>query len=272
MKRQITVMAVLALAVGLLTGCGDKYEAVDSTVFIEKDGSVLSTDIESFDPATYDESGLKSFVEETIDAYTAEHGNASVSLKDLTFEDGQAKLTIQYASVADYTAFNEIELFSGSLAEALAAGYTFDGEFAQIKDGTKTLCDASAFLNGDGYKVVIIKANTNVHVNGKVQYVSADNVAMVDTSTVSISNENGADDTLVADDTEIADTQSEVVDTMTDSPSDADEGSVGEDDLLLDEENTEVVFVFDEDDQKREDSTASVNSNYTNKYTYIIYK
>ncbi len=59
---------------------------------------------------------------------------------------------------------------------------------------------------------------------------------------------------------------------MTDSPSDADEGSVGEDDLLLDEENTEVVFVFDEDDQKREDSTASVNSNYTNKYTYIIYK
>lgn len=272
MKRLITVITVLAFAAGLLTGCGDKYEAVDSTVFIEKDGSVLSTDIESFDPATYDESGLRSFVEETIDAYTAEHGNASVSLKDLTFEDGQAKLTIRYASVADYTAFNEIELFSGSIAEALAAGYTFDGDFAEISDGVESLCDASAFLDGDGYKVVIIKANTNVHVNGKVQYVSAQNVAMLDTSTVSISNENGAEDVIAAEDTETPDTQTEAVDAMTEDAGSADEGSVGEDDLLLDEEDTEVVFVFDEDEQERKASTASVNSSYTNRYTYIIYK
>lgn len=272
MKRFTTVLVVLAFAVGLLSGCGDKYEAVDSTVFIEKDGTVLSTDIESFDPATYDESGLKSFVEETIDGYTAEHGKNSVSLQDLTFEEGQAKLSIRYASVSDYTAFNEIELFSGSLAEALAAGYTFDGEFAEISDGERKICDASAFLNGDGYKVVIIKANTNVHVNGKVRYVSAQNVAMLDNSTVSISNENTMDDSVVADDTEVEDTQTEVVDAMTENPSDADEGSVGEDDLLLDEEDTEVVFVFDEDEQQEDDSASSVNSSYSNKYTYIIYK
>lgn len=272
MKRHSAFLAVLALAVGLLSGCGDSYEAVDSTVFIQKDGTIVSTDIESFDTANYDESGLRSFVEEAISEYTAEHGSDSVELSDLVIEDGQAKLTIKYASVTDYSKFNEIELFSGSIAEALAAGYNFDGEFAEYKDGKKTLCDASAFLNGDGYKVVIIKANTNVHVNGKVKYASVSNVALVDSSTVAISNSYTAEDEMLADDTEETETQEDIIDVMTSDPSSADEGSIEDDDLLLDEGETEVIFEFEERERPQTNRPSSENSSYTNVYTYIIYK
>lgn len=272
MKKFAAVFVALSFAVGLMTGCGDTYEAVESTVFIQKDGTILSTDIESFDPGTYDESGLKSFVEEAISDYNADHGVESVKLNDLSFEDGKAKLSIEYASTIDYTKFNDIELFNGSIAEALAAGYNFDGEFAEFKDGKKTLCDASAFLNGDGYKVVIIKANTNVHVNGKVKYASVKNVSMIDSSTVAISNE-AVQEEVVEDEPEETETVEPVVDEITEDPSAADEGSIDDDELLLDEEEEEeVVFVFDETERPQVERPASINSNYTNVYTYIIYK
>ena len=272
MKKAATLLAMLVCSAGLLVGCGDSYEVKDSTVFVEKDGAIISTDIESFDVNTYDESGLKEYVSEAIDEYTQKNGTDSVKLKNLTVEDGQAKLTLEYASVEDYSKFNEIEMFSGSLAEALAAGYSFGGEFYEIKDGTFTLCDASSFLTGDGYKVVIIKSNTNVHVKGTVKYTSCQNVAYVDNSTIAISNDNNPEEEIVVEETQATEEATEeAVDVMNPDPLSADEGSVGDEDLLL-EEDTEIVFEFEERERPASRPSSSQNSNYTNVYTYIIYK
>jgi hypothetical protein len=278
MKKCTVMLAVCALSIGLLSGCGDTYEATESTVFVEKDGTVLSTDIESFDPSSYDESGLQTYVEDAIRTYTDEHGADSVKLKDLSFEDGNAKLSIAYASVADYSDFNGIEMFSGSIAEALAAGYLFDGEFAEFKDGKKTLCDASAFMDTDGYKVVIIKANTNVHVNGKVKYASVQNVSLLDSSTVAISEEYNSTDDLLAESTESTEesdvtetTEEEAIDAMASETVSTDEGGIEDDEFVLEDEDTEVVFTFEEQERPKNENASSTGS-YTNIYTYIIYK
>jgi hypothetical protein len=275
MKKCTAIIAVLALSIGLLTGCGDTYEATESTVFVQKNGTILSTDIESFDPGYYDESGLRSYVEEAISDYTEEYGSGTVKLKDLSFANGVATLSIEYASVSDYSEFNGIEMFTGSIAEALAAGYSFDGEYYDFSDGNQSLCDASAFLDTDGYKVVIIKANTDVHVNGKVKYTSVQNVSLVDNSTVAISNANNSADDVLAEDTEgTGETETEeAVDAMTTETVSTDEGSIGDDEFVLEEETeTQVVFEFEEQERPQTDDSVSSNSSYTNVYTYIIYK
>jgi hypothetical protein len=188
-------------------------------------------------------------VEEAISDYTEEHGSGTVKLKDLSFADGVATLSIEYASVSDYSEFNGIEMFTGSIAEALAAGYSFDGEYYDFSDGNQSLCDASAFLDTDGYKVVIIKANTDVHVNGKVKFASVQNVSMVDKSTIAISNANNSADDVLAEDTEsTGETETEeAVDAMSTETVGSDEGSIDDDDFVLEEETeTEVVFEFEE--------------------------
>jgi hypothetical protein len=168
-------------------------------------------------------------------------------------------------------------MFTGSIAEALAAGYSFDGEYYEFQDGNQSLCDASAFLDTDGYKVVIIKANTDVHVNGKVKYASVQNVSMVDNSTVAISNANNSTDDTLAEDTENTEaeteTEEETVDAMSTETAGTDEGSIDDDDFVLEEETeTAVVFEFEEQERPKTEDSVSSNSSYTNVYTYIIYK
>lgn len=58
-----------------------------------------------------------------------------MKLKSLDVEDGKAHLTVSYGSSKEYSAFNGTDMFCGTIAEALAAGYDFDAEFASIEDG-----------------------------------------------------------------------------------------------------------------------------------------
>lgn len=79
-----------------------------------------------------------------------------------------------------------MELYTGSVAEALAAGYSFDGSFASVKNGKIKACESSAFLDDSSYKVVVIRGNTNVKVKGTICYVSTTNTSYVDAQTIAI--------------------------------------------------------------------------------------
>jgi hypothetical protein len=265
MKKTITTLLALVLCIGMLTGCGTNYATEESTVFVQKDGTVVSTDVESFSD-TYDEGELKTYVENAISEYTAQYGEETVTLKDVAVADGKATLILSYASPEDYARFNGIELFTGSIAEALAAGYDFDVDFADVTGDTPTECSASAFTGEDGYKVVVIKTNTNVNVSGKICYVSQKNVSLVDKKTISIAVGNQLiEGAAVTEETE------EVEETTEATPEEVvDEGSVSEDEILTGEdEDTEIVFDFGEEE---EPYVSSENSSYSSVYTYIIYK
>ena len=268
MKKFGQVLLLLLLCVGV-SGCGTSYKADESTVFVRKDGKIVSTDVEDFDEKTYDKDGLEKYVKNEISAYNDKNGKGSVSLKKLEFADNKATLTIAYNTASDYEKFNDMELFTGSIAEALAQGYAFDGEFASVSGGKITPCKSSDFINDSGYQVVIIRGNTNVKVKGKIAYVSTENTGYVDEQTIAIkegtsllSDKAGKDSTESEKGTEAAmpedSTQVQEAD-----------GSVSEDDLLnVTEESTEVEFHFDEADKEKEDSA----SEFSQVYTYIIYK
>jgi hypothetical protein len=263
MKRVITTILALMLCLGLMTGCGTSYLTEESTVFVQKNGKVVSTDVESFS-SPYDEAGLKTYVETMISEYTAQYGEDTVKLKDVGVVDGQATLILEYASPEDYSRFNGIELFVGSVAEALAAGYDFDVDFADVSGETPVESSSSAFINQDGYKVVIIKTNADVNVSGSICYVSQENVSLVDKKTISI----GVGNHLFEGEVEPEETEAVEETTQSEMAEPADEGSVSEDEILTGEdEDTEIVFDFGE-----EETFVASESSYSGIYTYIIYK
>lgn len=265
MKKFSSMVLAVLLCVGMFTGCGTSYKADESTVFVLKDGKIVSTDVETFDEKAYDKDGLKDYVKKTINDYNEKNGKKNIALKNLNVNDKKAALTISYDSADDYEKFNDIELYTGSIAEALAAGYSFEGDFASVAGGKIKACENSAFLDDSSYKVVVIKGNTNVKVKGTIAYVSTANTRYVDAQTIEIQDgnsllakESATESTQEATEAETENTQAQEV-----------TGAVSDDDLLnATEEESEVTFDFKEDDTKTKDSIKE----FSQVYTYIIYK
>lgn len=266
MKKYSAICLVIALCVTMLAGCGTSYSAEESTVFVQKHGKIVSTDVEDFDENTYDKDGLEKYVNETIDKYTSENGKNTVKLKELSVKDNSAVLTLEYKDAKAYSGFNGEELFTGTIAEALAAGYRFDTEFASVKDGKAgEAVDSSEFLDDD-LKVVIVKANLDVNVKGKICYLSTQNTSLKDKSTVSI--REGQNLLSKAEESEAGTQETEAAEAVTEVTETEESGSVDDDEMLTGtEEETSVTFDFPEEEENKDTS-----DEFSNVYTYIIYK
>jgi len=189
MKRIGCAILAVFMAGSLLAGCGS-LETENSIVYVQKKGKVQTLDVEAFDKSYYSEADFKAFAQEAIDAYNMSHETDAVTLTEFTLEEDVARLEIEYKSVADYSAFNEITLYQGTIAEAVGDGYLFDVDFSKVEKGEVTgSATRSDILAEDGLSVVIIKANTNVKVGGNICYVSSENVTVTDKDTVSIYDE-----------------------------------------------------------------------------------
>lgn len=244
----VVLVVVIIIGVFVLGSCSG-YEADANTVYLLKDGKVVSNSIEDFDENTYSKNDLKNYIKEVVNTYNAEHQNA-VKQKSLSIKDGKAVLVMEYASVDTFEDFDGTDIFVGSLADAMAAGYTFEGDFANVADGKVKFATAEEFLNGD-YKVVIIKANVNVSLEeGQICYVSSENTESVKDGVVVIKNGANILANVALEDSEDTEIATEVDDVIMDE------------ELLLGlEESIEFDFGDEED-----------TNQYSSVYTYIIYK
>lgn len=199
MKKLVCMVLCILLLAGLLSGCGTTLEGEESVVYVDKKGAVSSLDVETLDADYYDASELETFVKEAVAEYTEENGRNAVKLESLTAEDGKAKLKMKYKTAEDYAKFNGIELYQGKVVDSLAAGYIYDGDFASVKDGAVAgSATKQEIYAEENLKVVIIRANTNVRIDGEICYVSCENVKLTGPDSVSIregyylENGNGA--------------------------------------------------------------------------------
>ena len=255
----LAVVLILVIVIGavVLGGCGAGYEdETTNTLFILEDGKVVSTDVEAFDENTYNKNDLKSYTNQVIKAYNDENGKNSVKQKSLNIKDGVATLVLEYASADVYEDFIGTEVFVGTVAEALEAGYTFEDQFAKVGDALPQAIDGASVVKDGSLKVVVIKANMKVSVEGDILYVSTKNVAEVKENYVVI--KNGVD--LL----ELAAQSTETTETELTSEMEGTNGSISEDELLNPEEEEEtIVFDF---------GVEETGSQYSDVYTYIIYK
>lgn len=265
MKKITAISLMLIMCVGLFTGCGKNYTAEKSTIFMLDDGKVVVTDVEEFDGKTYSEDELEDYIDETVDAYNETHEKGSVKCKKLKVDDETKKATLimEYATAEDYVAFIGEDAFNGTLAEALAAGYSFEGEFASIDDKQKaTACDYDSFKNEEGLRVAIVKQNVNVNVDGKILYASSTNTKMIDESTIEI----GEGLSLLKKAMESTEDGTESVEKVvtTEAEEEGSDGAVSEADLLAESTESDEEVTFDFGGAAQDDTNAV--------YTYIIYK
>ena len=245
----LVLVLVIALAVFLLESCGTDYTKADTnTVYVLKNGKVISKDVECFDSKMYSKDALERYIKENVDTYNKSYGRASLKQRAFKVEKGVATLVLEYADTTVYENVNGVELFAGTVEEAVASGYTFAGEFAQMKDGKAYAATVDDFAKDESYKVVIIKSNTKVVVPGTVCFVSTEHTAKV-----------GKDYVTIKDGAKLLTTETN----PTEFGSEGSDGAIDEDELVSGDGN--MIFDFG-------DVPDTENSQYSEVLTYIIYR
>lgn len=251
----IVLILIIILGVFVFGSCGTDYTKTDmNTVYVLKDGKIISTDLENFDEKKYDQSELESYVAGIIDTYNKENGEDSVKQKEFSVEENAAALVLEYANADVYEDVNGVELFVGSIADAEKAGYvlTEEIEFAKMKDGKALAAVPADFADNAEYKVIVIKSNTKVVVPGEIGFVSTENTAKVGKDYVVI---KAGSQLLTEGDSLGTESGTELATEI--------EGAVGEDEV----EGGDGEIIFDFGDEPEAETTPN-----TEVLTYIIYK
>lgn len=248
----ILLIVIIVIGIFVFGSCGVDYTETDTnTVYVLKDGKIVSTDIEKFEQNKYDSEKLKSYVATIVDTYNKEHGEDSLVQKTLNVEENVATLVLEYLDTKVYKDINGVELFTGTIQEAKAAGYNFEDTYAKMVDGKAVSASAEEFIGSEEYKVVVIKSNTKVVVPGEICYVSTQNVDTVGEDYVLI--KDGA--ILIAEETD--------VNTEFGTEAEGSDGSITDEEMA----NSDGDIIFDFGDEPSEES-----SQYSEVLTYIIYK
>ena len=190
MKKKISLFLITLLSLMCLTACGDSLKVDKNTIYVKKNGKIIGASVETFDKNYYDAEELETYIEEQVDEYLSNHEKKSVKVDKFSVEEGIAKLNIKYAGYEDYAEFNGVEMFVGTVPQAMAAGYNFDDTFLKVEDGKlgsslgrDELIEAS---EDSKYKVVILSEKVDVKVKGTVLYVSEDYTSLAAKDMVSI--------------------------------------------------------------------------------------
>ena len=95
-------------------------------------------------------------------------------LESLTQGEEEVSLFMNFQTVEDYAAFNEVLLFAGTYAEAASAGYLPE----ELYDAEGEAADTES-EKLDDLKVIVTEESVCIQTAGKIKYVS-DNVSIVD--------------------------------------------------------------------------------------------
>ena len=168
MRKRSTVL----LLAGLLTlsGCGKIEKASESTVTVDKKGIVTEILIEDFSSEEYQEDELKKSIEELVSTYNKQAGEEEITLKKMQVKDGNASVLMQYSTDDTYRAFNQVDFFAGTVAQARKEGYAFAGAFTDAKG--QAVSQGTIPAECQDQSVIIIREPLAVLVPGKILYVS----------------------------------------------------------------------------------------------------
>lgn len=180
MKNKILVLLV-AFSL-LLCGCGFSNEkSTESTIIINKDGTIKSIVVEEFPQDKYDENELRQMIRDNVWAYNNSHDTGDVKLVSCEVVNNVATLTMLYNSSSDYAEFNDKDFYFGTVSAARDAGYA---KSATLKNahGVNTV-SGSAIDDLATYHMVVFDEDVLVKTYASVLYYSQ-NLNLVDDVTV----------------------------------------------------------------------------------------
>ena len=172
-----------------MAGCsGGSDDPNDTTLSISSKGEITHHIVESFDKSYYNEDELRTGINEQIEEYCNEKGDDSlVKLKDLKILDGVATADLIFKDYSDYAAFNEVDLFYGTIEEAMEAEYPTDVTLKSVEDD-ETIGKYEFEALADN-RIIVTGESLIIRTPGKIAYTTA-NIDVIDKSTAKMASDS----------------------------------------------------------------------------------
>lgn len=168
-NKILLLVPVAALMGIILTACGASSPEV-TLLEINKDGEIKNVIYEEFGE-DYDLGELTDMASREISSYNSDFISPKLSMEEPEIIDNGAfvKLTMDYKSASDYSHFNNISLFYGTVQEAVGKGYAVPDDLIG-RDGEKMEKD---FLEGNQERHIIITTDrSNIKTPYDIEYAS----------------------------------------------------------------------------------------------------
>ena len=168
MRKLKTILAIIFVT-GLFIGCGEP-EVIDSnTIQVQKDGSITDVIVDDFDQNLYSIDELQSMTEDEIAQYETTDGAGKITLDSIEMVEDKLHVTMTFAGYADYAAYNDTDIFVGTLADAYNAGYSLDISMISAKD-TNTVLVKDDLMQMGLSKVIITDYDGIIRCPNKILY------------------------------------------------------------------------------------------------------
>lgn len=171
--KKMCVLTLTILIMAVFAGCSMKaFDADEDTVYVQKKGTVIGAIVEKFEKDYYDAEELEEMINSEVAEYNGTTERKSLEVASFEVASKMVKLFINYETAEDYAAFNKTDFFTGTVDEAVTAGYEFDGKFTDAKDKDASVNAKKDILKQAEYNVVILEEQINVQIDGEILYVS----------------------------------------------------------------------------------------------------
>ena len=172
---------LVAAFLGLLlcAGCSRSEEdRNETTVIIDNKGGITHRIVESFDKDYYSEDELRDDINRELEDYCRGKDEKSAKLNSLEIREGVATAEIKFAGYEDYAAFNDVDLFYGTIREAMAKEYPTDVTLKGRGDDEETIGKYEFESMGDSM-LVVVSEPVVVELPKKIAYTTA-NMDIID--------------------------------------------------------------------------------------------
>ena len=189
-NKLLTIMLCMLLTFALCA-CGETEKIDTSYLKIGNEGSVTSVIVEDFDKAYYTIEGLENMIQEEIFKYNETNQNA-ISLESTVVDKEKPEIvtvTLKFAACDDYSNFNDVQLFYGTVEQALNEGYSLNVSLDSVADdGTSITMNDIASMS-DSY-ILIMEENGKVLLPKKAVYISS-GVTVINSKHIDVESTDG---------------------------------------------------------------------------------
>lgn len=194
-KKQKIGLLILVLALfGMLgSGCGSSYIDVsklnESSLVIQKDGTVDEVIIENFDQEYYNQASLESYIKDAVNTYNNAHPIAAdtkakeenaeaITVNKVVMNGTKARVELKYWEASYFSDFNYLEL-TLKKADALTSE---EKVLTMLSAEDKSAVDLNSVDKLGDYNALVFQTARQIIVPDKILYMS-DNVTLVDKTT-----------------------------------------------------------------------------------------
>lgn len=175
---------VLALVTLLATGCsfGTRDDG-GNNLTVNKDGSIIQRIRESFDLDYYSADELKNMIIEEAASYNSKHTSGAVLANKIETAEGKADIELKYATVKDYSLFDEMLMYAGTIGAAETEGFSLGVILSDVNAPASTIAE-SDIKALSGNNILITNYSEIIYLPSKAMYISDNAIVSDDLKTV----------------------------------------------------------------------------------------